>query len=443
MYTEGTTCAARRAARITVMLALCAFALLPAACAPNRSAPPSPRQITPAPPAPAQADPRDNYLRPANPWYRRGSAGQGQEPQIPHDKRSTYRHEAANPVNVALLAPLSGQYATTGQQMLQAAQLALFKFNDARVNLMPYDTQGDAYQAVKAFRQAQQQGTDIILGPVFSAAAQAIARPAAAARIPVIAFSNNASLADEGVYVFGMLPETQYQTLTDFAIAQNLRTFSLLGPNNAYGATALKATKAALKNAGRSLANISLYRTDAGITHQHMAKHVRAATAPLLKQENKAHAALVLPETSKRIASIISQLDNVVGFKDSTQLLGDAAWVQNADLITTEALEGAWIAMPDQTSMRSFEQDFIASYRASPADLSALAYDAVSLIVTLTRTHDAEEIRDDMLTSSAGFKGVHGMYRFTPNKLVQRNLAVYRLDRTGNLILLAPAAQYF
>ena len=79
------------------------------------------------------------------------------------------RHLDANePVRVALLVPLSGGAAPVGEAMLNAAQLALFEFDDPNILLIPKDTGGDPAKAAQVSREAISEGADIILGPLFA-----------------------------------------------------------------------------------------------------------------------------------------------------------------------------------------------------------------------------------------------------------------------------------
>src|SRR5712691_3988499 len=55
---------------------------------------------------------------------------------------------------LGLLLPLSGQNASLGQGMLDAAQMALFDIPNGRVALLPRDTRGTAEGAAAAAREA-------------------------------------------------------------------------------------------------------------------------------------------------------------------------------------------------------------------------------------------------------------------------------------------------
>jgi hypothetical protein len=72
---------------------------------------------------------------------------------------------------VAILLPLSGRDAQLGQQMLEAAELALFDAADERFTLLPVDTGGTPGGAVGAAEKAIGQGARLILGPLFGAEA--------------------------------------------------------------------------------------------------------------------------------------------------------------------------------------------------------------------------------------------------------------------------------
>src|SRR4051812_43936068 len=112
---------------------------------------------------------------------------------------------------VAILLPLSGARADIGQAMLHAAQLALDAPGAPPLNAK--DTGGTPEGAAAAARAAISEGCGLVLGPLTSAETAAvapIARPAGAA---VLAFTNDPSQAQPGVWTLGITPGQQVRRL--------------------------------------------------------------------------------------------------------------------------------------------------------------------------------------------------------------------------------------
>ncbi|MET0154538.1 MAG: penicillin-binding protein activator [Rickettsiales bacterium] len=388
---------------------------------------------------------RGEQVRPANPAYDRTAPGEDPyfDRRLPSASDGTYTHEPAQTFNVALILPLSGDYAMLGRQMLQAAQLALFNLKDPAVNIMPYDDKSDPVTGAQAFREAQKHDVDAVLGPLFRPVADAVSDAARGSGVPIVSFSNDTGVTAKGAYAFGMLPQTQYERMANFALSQRIRDFSLLAPNNAYGGAALGATRRALQ--GRpdvAFSRIELYRDDQYVTPEALRDHIEAALAPLLKG-NAAYSALILPETSPRLLEIVRIARELPDFSQKVQIVGDAAWTQNPEIMHAPQLADAWIAMPPQDRQLLFERRFTGAYRQPPGKLASLAYDGVNMLSAIAHRNGGKIIRDADLQRREGFDGILGSYRFSPDRAVRRDMAVYRIDNTGNVILLdAPRGDF-
>ncbi|PIR33647.1 MAG: hypothetical protein COV36_02365, partial [Alphaproteobacteria bacterium CG11_big_fil_rev_8_21_14_0_20_44_7] len=104
---------------------------------------------------------------------------------------------------IGILVPLSGGAQKIGQSLLDAAQMAVMDNSQQKIALVPYDTKSTPQGASEAAGKAVTDGVDIIIGPLFSNSVRQIAPIAREANIPVIAFSNNKSVAGDGVYILG------------------------------------------------------------------------------------------------------------------------------------------------------------------------------------------------------------------------------------------------
>src|SRR5690606_28259070 len=122
-----------------------------------------------------------------------------------------------------------------GTAMNRAAEMALFDVADKDFTLMPLDTGGTPEGAQRAAAKAVADGAQLILGPVFSTGVAAIRDTARAARVNVVAFSTDASVAGDSVFLMGFLPRQQVERVVNYAISQGIRRFALLAPQSPYG----------------------------------------------------------------------------------------------------------------------------------------------------------------------------------------------------------------
>jgi hypothetical protein len=162
-------------------------------------------------------------------------------------------------VKVGLLLPLSGARADVGQAILNAAQLALFDLAGDRFALVIRDTRGTPQGAAAAAQAALDDGAELLLGPLFSTSAEAVKPVADAAAVPMITFSNNTAIAGPETFVMGVTPSTQVNRVVDYAVAQGLRRFAVLAPENEYGNVVVRALQEAVFRNAVELSRVVYY----------------------------------------------------------------------------------------------------------------------------------------------------------------------------------------
>ena len=104
-------------------------------------------------------------------------------------------------VKVALLLPIGAGGSTQGiaKALKQAAELALFDFDNPNVLLVPKDTKGTPEGARAAAESAIRDGAELIIGPLFAGEVSGAAPVARQSNIPMIAFSSDQKVAGGGV----------------------------------------------------------------------------------------------------------------------------------------------------------------------------------------------------------------------------------------------------
>jgi ABC-type branched-subunit amino acid transport system substrate-binding protein len=176
-----------------------------------------------------------------------------------------------------LLFPLSGPNAGTGQQLWDAAVLALFDSGRDDVILVPQDTQGTPTGALAAANAAVKGGANAVIGPLFSSSVKAAKPILAAHGIRGITLSNNRAVAGMPFYVIGNDPEPQVDALVSYLASSGRHRIALLGPDTAY--LRLLRERLALHNKIGKVKVIDsvLYRNEASYTE--ISNEVRAITS--------------------------------------------------------------------------------------------------------------------------------------------------------------------
>ncbi|HLI20323.1 MAG TPA: penicillin-binding protein activator [Stellaceae bacterium] len=412
-------CLRRPYARIAAAAWLLVSALVLASCSYLRvpAAQPAPQVVPPAVVAPAQGP-----LVPAP----ESTAPPTALPETPPPLSS------AGKVTVALLLPLTGPSRQIGQAMLDAAQMALYDLAGEQLELLSRDTKGTADGAAAAAQDVVGQGAQLIIGPLLAAEVQAVKPIAQNAHVPVIAFSTEAQLAGNGTYLMGFLPSEEVARVTAYAHAQGHTRFAVLAPNTAYGQVVADAVKNAVAANGATLSKSEFYDPD--LTSM-------ATAVKRFAGEGVDYDALFLPEGGARLKVLVPQLPYFKIDPDQVKFLGTGLW-DDPSLGTEPALDGGWYAAPAPEARAAFEDRFNSLYHHKPPRLATLGYDAMALAAVLARAPQGADFSDAAITNPNGFSGLDGIFRFRPDGLVQRGLAVLEVEHNGDTII-DPAPQSF
>ena len=169
-------------------------------------------------------------------------------------------------VKVALLLPITGSGNTpaVAKALKQAAELALFDFDNPNVTLVPKDTRGSPDGARAAAESAVQEGAELIIGPLFAAEVSAAAPVARNANIPMIALSSDQNVAGNGVYLLSFLAGRDVPRIVSYAMAKGKRSFAVLVPQTAYGRLAEESfAKSVARNGGTASVRATFPANDA------------------------------------------------------------------------------------------------------------------------------------------------------------------------------------
>lgn len=361
---------------------------------------------------------------------------------------------AGGPVKVAVLLPLSGANAELGKAMLEAAQMALFTTGNDRLTLVPRDTTGTPDGAAGAARAALADGAQLILGPLLAAEVDAVKPVAGEAKINVIAFSTATQLAGDNVFLMGFLPRQEVVRETAFARESGVSRFAVLAPNSEYGRLMTDALRETASQAGATVVKAETFdsrSSDVGPAIQRLAGNTASAAPGTSPEPDAAPApgptqrvsfdALLLPEGGDQLKQIARRLKTAGIGSPQVRLLGSGLW-DDASVSSEPALVGGWFAASPPDARREFQSRFQSTYGHAPPRLASLAFDAAALAAVLAKAGGPAPFSHDAILNPSGFTGVDGLFRFTPQGLVQRGLAVLEVQPQGPVVV-SPAPRDF
>lgn len=323
---------------------------------------------------------------------------------------------------IALLVPLSGPNAAVGQSIANAAALALADTGGKDLRITNYDT-GPGASAAAA--RALADGNGLLLGPLLAEDVRVVAPAAAAARVPVIAFSNDATVIGDDVWLLGFSPAQSIERVVRYAKSRGLTRFAGLMPQGTYGRNAAGILIRTAEAAGGSVVAIQNYdRSPASLT---------AAVNKLAKVR---YDALLIADSGRIAVRTVPLIRKNGGA--GARLLGTELWNAEPGLSAAPAMAGAWFASVEDANFAQLADRYRARYGRSPYRLASLGYDAVLLTARVARDwrlNDPFPIK--LLQDEGGFAGVDGAFRFSGGHVAERALAVHQIGSGGRTIVSA------
>ena len=266
---------------------------------------------------------------------------------------------------IGLLLPLSGQQAALGRSLLQAAEMGLFEVGDDKFTLLVEDTATPAGPDTAA-RKLLADGAQILLGPVFSADTRKIAPITVAAHVPVLAFTNDRSAAQPGVYVMGVTPQDEVQRVIQYAAGQGMQRFALLAPTSPYGNIVTQSFRNSVQGVNGILAEMELYDPDSP-------DYTQVVERLAMAYQNNPFDALMLPEGGAKLRQLAPLLPAFQIGVQTVPILGTGLWANDVTLAQETGLAGAWYAATDPDKWKTFADRYAGVYGQAPDQRAALA----------------------------------------------------------------------
>jgi ABC-type branched-subunit amino acid transport system substrate-binding protein len=365
---------------------------------------------------------------------------------------------------VALLVPLTGDLAPVGQALENAAKLAFPA--DSSTPLDIRDTQGTPAGAAAAAQAAVAAGDGLILGPLTSAEAHAVAPIATAANVNVLAFTNDSSVDAPGVWALGISPDEQVKRALSYAAAAGRTQVAAILPDTDFGHALGAALQSATSSLGEPAPSLTFY--DPGFSSindalKQMSDYadrgaVLDAQIKAAKEEDTAAGFQKAAELSQQqppppsfnalfIGAIdggeLGEMANLLPYYDvsqpQVQFIGPAPWGPIASQLGANGVfQGAIYAAADPAAATTFDQKYNAAYGAAPPAIADVAFDAAAIARLLSGQGG---YTSNLLTAPDGFAGADGVLQLGADGSVQRGLAVFETTGSGpNIVSPAPAS---
>lgn len=357
------------------------------------------------------------------------------------------------PPVILVLAPLSGDFADFGIEMVQGVSLAQSLYSDStkeEINLRIVDDRADPVTAVRKLRTLMKQEPVIgVIGPVMSQGATAVGAWLAKTypKIPLITpTATDEGIADLGRNIFQINVSTAVQArniATHAARCLDYREFAVLAPLTEYGRIMAEEFSRTVESAGGSVQALQYYeegspdyKTEFNIIRDRRwniqnRRHNMIRGIRNIDQEEKKFRARWLEDSTAVFDAIFipasdpSDAATMAAHtrfnKISGTILGSSGWYGKALLRSGKhEIEKAVFSVPfaensDAPEFRRFQKAFENKFnQAKPSTdkVSGLSYDATRMLLVAWKKANGGNVAHYLLTSPT-FQGVYGSIRFS------------------------------
>lgn len=318
-------------------------------------------------------------------------------------------------VKIAILLPITGPNALKANEYEKAIKMGLSSAK-AHMNITTYNSSNhDSLE--KSLNEITQNGTDVIIGPIYTEPTQIVAEHIKKTNIIAISLSNNPILASKQLYVFGHAPMRQLKQITQHYANLNSSNFITLLPAGAYAQRTNKIIDGILHKENRQLVKSEFYDNSEVSIDEAVKKISNKVDEINENAENMTKPTIIIADDSTNLAHLLLQIKKM-HLDKKANIISDNRIGVTLDREMKLTYTG---------STNLFESDFITQCRAKDIkDLSfmhLLAYDAGKIVAdAIGEKFNAGNLMTK-LNSSQSFKAIAGNVSFVDN-IAQRNYQI-------------------
>ena len=362
---------------------------------------------------------------------------------ITQDKK---KFESEKILKIGVLLPLSGKFQDIGESFLKAIQLALYDISNENIKIYPKDSKGNALNTYKSAKEFEEQGIQIVIGPIFY---ENLERLGEINNITFISLTNKTEEIPKNTIAFGINIDSQIDILKKYFNEIDVSKTLLLSPNSEFTYQSESvATKDVLKfyrtysydtNPKKITAEIEkitryrerkkdLERRIEILEKSDLYKHKQE-----LKKLEQMHTlgkinfdSVVIIDFGERLKSVLTSFmfsdisSKKVNFFTINQWFDETLFNENA-------MQNLHFPSIDFDNLKKFNKKFSNTFNVKPNKVSILAYDALGLIYYCWFNNNFQ-FKKDQLYNKKGFKGLQGEF-FIEGNSSRQNLKIYKVSK--------------
>jgi branched-chain amino acid transport system substrate-binding protein len=333
---------------------------------------------------------------------------------------------AAPPIKIGALFAVTGPASFLGEPERNTAQMVIDEINKSggvrgrMLQLITYDTQGDATKAVQAAtRLIKEDKVVAIIGPSTTGDSMAVIPVVEKAQIPLISCAAGLKITEpvkKWVFKTAQNDSLAVAKIFDYLKKHKLSKVAILTVSDSFGASGREQLKAQAANYGLQLVIDDTYGPkDTDMTAQ-LTKIRASQTQALICWGTNPGPAVIARNAKQLGLKLPIFMSHGVSSKKFIDLAGDAS--ESIILPSGRVLVADLLPNADKQkkSLMAFVNDYKRHYRAEGDHFGGHAWDAVMLLKgALERGGDSPAAIRDQLEKTRNFAGIGGIFGFSPH----------------------------
>ncbi|PCJ29518.1 MAG: hypothetical protein COA94_01285 [Rickettsiales bacterium] len=166
--------------------------------------------------------------------------------------------KAGNAADIAILLPMSGVEAEMGMEYAKMIKMGIKDSAASKIKVTIYDSANQ--EALEdSLDKILNRGTDIIIGPIYSGPTKIVAEKAGSKGIITISFSNNPTLAEQNLFIYGHAPMRQLEQITNYFLDNGHKNYIALLPSGKHSNVVSKILREMIIDGDGILSRLELY----------------------------------------------------------------------------------------------------------------------------------------------------------------------------------------
>ena len=332
---------------------------------------------------------------------------------------------AAPPIKVGALFSVTGPPSFLGEPERNTAQMVVDEINKSggikgrKIELVVYDTQGDATKAVQAAtRLIKDDKVSAIIGPSTTGDTMAVIPIVEKAQIPMISCAAGIKITDpvkKWVFKTAQNDSLAVARIYEHLKKQKISKIAILTVSDSFGSSGREQLKSQAANFGIQIVEDDSYGPkDTDMTAQ--LTKVRGSQVQALICWGTNPGPAVIARNAKQLGlKLPLYMSHGVSSKKFIELAGEAA--EGIILPSGRVLVADLLPKTDKQkkSLLSFVKDYQSHYKAEGDHFGGHAWDAIMLLKgAIERGGDSPVAIRDQLEKTRHFAGIGGIFSFSP-----------------------------